>query len=363
MTRQSIATMAAIAALLLLTSCTNFGYYMQCAGGHLEVMNRCRPIPEVLADPGTSPELKHKLETVLDIREFAVHELHLPDNASYRSYGDLGRPYVVWNVVAAGEFSLVPEQWCFPVAGCVAYRGYFSNEDAESFADGLRVKGFDVYVYGVEAYSTLNWFDDPVLNTFLDRSEPSLAGLIFHELSHQVVYVENDSRFNEAFATTVELEGVRRWLEKKGEEEKLDRLRSGMKRQQQFLDLLRRVRGRLQALYDGASASGSLRAAKRVELDNALEEYQALKKAWGGFDGFDSFFAGGLNNAKLVSVSTYQDLVPAFQGLLARLDNNLPDFYRAVDRIASLPPAERLAALNGNLQVAESKRPPSGARN
>ncbi|MFO7983737.1 MAG: aminopeptidase, partial [Desulfuromonadales bacterium] len=345
----------------LLAACVDIGYYAQCATGHLEVINRCRPIPEILAESQTSPELRDKLKAVQSIREFAVQELDLPDNDSYRSYGDLGRPYVVWNVVAAGEFSLTPEQWCFPVAGCVAYRGYFSRDSAENFAATLRKKDFDVYVYGVEAYSTLNWFDDPVLNTFLDRSEPSLAGLIFHELSHQVAYAQNDSRFNEAFATTVELEGVKRWLKKEGDEDSLSRLQAGLKRQRQFLELLHGLRKELQVLYEQETDPRRLKKGKADIMAKANGDYETLKKEWGGFEGYDRFFTGGLNNAKLVSVSTYQDLVPSFQRLLARFDGKLSEFYREVDRLASLSPEKRLTSLAaGDVRLAESERRQSG---
>ena len=351
------ATVPALAVLVLLASCSDLGYYAQCARGHLGVVNRCRPIPDILADPETSPELRDKLKTVQNIREFAVQELDLPDNDSYRSYGDLGRPYVVWNVVAANEFSLTPEQWCFPVAGCVTYRGYFSQEAAETFADSLRKKDFDVYLYGVEAYSTLNWFADPVLSTFLGRSESSLAGLIFHELSHQLVYVENDSRFNEGFARAVEMEGVKRWLKKEGDQGDLSRLQAAKERQRKFLELLQEVRRELQNLYDSETDPQRLRLGKSDILESAFGNYETLKKEWGGFKGYDRFFTGGLNNAKLASVSTYQKLVPSFQRLLARFDGKLPQFYREVDRLAELPPDKRLSSLTkGEVQVADSER-------
>lgn len=357
-----LATVSALAVLVLLAACSDLGYYAQCATGHLDVINRCRPIPDILADPETSTELRDKLKTVQNIREFAVQELDLPDNDSYRSYGDLSSPYVVWNVVAADEFSLTPEQWCFPVAGCVTYRGYFSQKAAETFADSLREKNFDVYLYGVEAYSTLNWFDDPVLNTFLGRSESSLAGLIFHELSHQLVYVENDSRFNEAFATTVELEGVKRWVKKEGDRRRLSRLQAGTERQHQFLQLIKGVQRELQYLYENETDPQRLRMGKSDILEDAFCDYETLKKEWGGFEGYDNFFAGGLNNAKLASVSTYQDLVPSFQRLLARFDGKLPHFYKEVDRLAELPPEERLSSLTkGEVQVAGSERRDSGA--
>ncbi len=205
--------------LLVLSGCSNFGYYSQAIIGHLSIQVNLVPVADIIADSDTPPELKNQLEKVVEMRAYASEHLFLPSNASYSSYTDLKRPYVLWNVVAAPEFSLEPRQWCFPFAGCVQYRGYYAKEDAQVFAAELNKDGDDIYVGGVAAYSTLGWFADPMLNTILFRDDVSLAGLIFHELAHQQLYVKNDSAFNEGFAKTVELEGVRRWLLNHGTQE------------------------------------------------------------------------------------------------------------------------------------------------
>ncbi|MDD5330670.1 MAG: aminopeptidase, partial [Sulfuricella sp.] len=194
----------AIAAALFISGCANLGYYSQAVGGHLHVMNAAHPIRDVLQDPAADPELKHQLEDVAAIREFASRELALPDNNSYRAYADLGRPYVVWNVFAAPEFSVEPEKWCMAFVGCVNYRGYYDRADADRYADALRHRGLDAFVGGITAYSTLGLFDDPVLNTFLRLGDTEVARTLFHELAHQRLYVKGDSVFNESFATTVE---------------------------------------------------------------------------------------------------------------------------------------------------------------
>ncbi len=336
----------------LLLSCGNLGYYTQCATGHLGVMTRCRPIPKILADPGTSPELAQRLETVMAIREFASSELGLPRNGSYTSYADLGRPFVVWNVVATPEFSLKPLEWCFPVAGCVPYRGYFSREGAERFARELREKGHDVHLYGVPAYSTLNWFDDPVLNTFCDdRPTYYIAGLIFHELAHQVLYIPGDSRFNEAFAETVEIEGGRRWLERFGSPEDLSAFLEGFEREERFTDLLLRHRTRLADLYGRSLPPEQMRSEKGLLFDDFRQALVALKEAEGGFRGFDSWIMMSANNARLASVSTYRDLRPAFRELLLLQGGDLGAFYRAARELGGAKPEEResrLAELAGN---------------
>ena len=203
---------------LLAAGCTSLGYYLQSVGGQLMLLQSRQEISQLLADPATPDPLKKRLEAALKIRDFACAELKLPDNRSYRSYADLRRPYVVWNVFATKEFSIKPERWCFFIAGCVGYRGYFSKEGADNFAQEMRARGDDVFVAGVPAYSTLGWFDDPVLNTFVNYSDYELARLIFHELAHQVMYVQNDTEFNESFAVAVETDGIRRWLARFGDD-------------------------------------------------------------------------------------------------------------------------------------------------
>ena len=325
--------------------CSTFSYYGQAIGGHLEVMHRAEPIPQRIADPATPPELRAKLERVLAIREFASRELGLPDNGSYRSYADLGRPFVVWNVFAAPEFSVAPRESCFPVAGCVGYRGYYGESDAERFGASLRKEGFDVFVYGVAAYSTLGWFDDPVLNTFIRYPDADLARLLFHELAHQVVYVKGDTTFNESFAVAVEEEGVRRWMAKHATPAERAAYAASRARRAEFVQLVLRYRERATALYREPLPEEAKRAAK-AKLFAALDaDYGELKaKQWGGFAGYDRFFAG-MNNALLASVATYEALVPAFRALLAREGGDLPKFYAAVKELAQLPKPERDRAL------------------
>jgi predicted aminopeptidase len=337
---------------MLLSSCADLGYYVQCATGHFGVMNKCTPIPELLEDPEIPSSLKGKLQTVLAIRDFASSELGLPDNGSYRSYGDLGRPYVVWNVVAAPEVSLEPVQWCFPVAGCVSYRGYFKRENAEEFADRLRREGKEVYLYGVPAYSTLNWFDDPVLNTFLGRSESHLAGMIFHELAHQQLYVKGDSSFNEAFATTVEMEGVRRWLEHAGNSTGMTDYQDYFNRNEAVRGILAEVRSELAYLYAGSQPEADMRREKEMIVAKGKERYLELRESWGGYKGYDDLMAN-LNNARLSSMSTYHDLVPAFQRLLYANEGQLSDFYSAAAKLSSLPATERITRLQTSGQVVQ----------
>ena len=250
-------------------------------------MSKRKPIARVIADPATPPEVRSQLEAVAQIREFATRRLGLPDNGSYRSYADVGRPYVVWNVVAAPEFSVDPKEWCYPIVGCVAYRGYFVERRARRFADGLRRRGLDVAVDGVAAYSTLGHFDDPILNTMLGWSDVELASIIFHELTHQMIYVPNDADFNEALAVTVEEEGVRRWLQSLGRDRDLERYRAYQERFAQVLALLTRTRDELRALYASGIDREQMRrrkAAIYAALDSA---YHGLARQWGGHAPFD----------------------------------------------------------------------------
>jgi predicted aminopeptidase len=355
----------AVAALGAAAGCSTLSYYGQAIHGHLDVMRRAEPIAARIADPATPPDLRAKLERVTAIREFASRELALPDNGSYRAYADLGRPYVVWNVFAAAEFSVTPMEHCFPVAGCVGYRGYYRQSDAEDYGAGLRKAGDDVFVYGVPAYSTLGWFDDPVLNTFLRYPEPELARLVFHELAHQVVYVKGDTMFNESFAVAVEEEGVRRWLERYGTPTERDAYAAARQRRADFVRLVLRYRERLETYYREPLAPEAKREGKRKRFAEMESDYRALKLSWGGFSGYDRWFEGGVNNAKLASVATYEELVPAFRALLARENGDLPRFYAATKALARLDKAERdaqLAALaepklrsGGQAQVTEAR--------
>jgi len=274
-----------------------------------------------------------------------VRELHLPDNGSYRRYADLQRPYVVWNVFAAEEFSTQPKQWCFPIAGCVGYRGYFAKADAETFAAELRAQALDVYVAGVPAYSTLGWMDDPVLNTFVHYPEAEVARLMFHELAHQVVYLPGDTTFNESFASTVELEGVHRWLEHTGSTQGVVALEAAQRRSREFTELVVRYRDRLAALYASGKPAPEMRAEKARAFAQMREAYGQLKRSWGGFSGYDGWFAQPLNNAQLASVAVYTELVPAFQALLADCGGDLQRFYAAAGELATLDQTTRVERL------------------
>jgi predicted aminopeptidase len=342
--------LSALGALLLLSGCTTIGYYAQAVGGHLEVMRLAAPIEERLREPSTPEPLRAKLARALAIREFASRDLALPDNGSYRRYADLGRPFVVWNVVAAPEFSVEPLESCFPFAGCVSYRGYYSEEAARRYAAALAEKGYDVHLGGAPAYSTLGWFDDPVLSTFIHYPEAELAGVVFHELAHQAVYLKGDTMFNESFASTVEEEGVRRWLEREGAPAQRQAYAESRRRRSEFVALVIKYRAELAAFYDRPGQLEEKRAGKRRLFSEMEDEYLALKISWGGFAGYDRLFARGANNALLASVASYAEFVPAFRALLAKKQGDLAAFYDAVRDLERLEKPERdaqLAALAG----------------
>jgi predicted aminopeptidase len=345
--RRRVLLAGALAAIAVAAGCSTFSYYGQAISGHLAVMCRAEPIAERIADPATPPELRARLERAVAIREFASRELALPDNGSYRAYADLGRPYALWNVVAAPEFSVEARQSCFLVAGCVAYRGYYRQADADAFGAALRKEGFDVFVYGVPAYSTLGWFDDPVLSTFVRYPDAELARLVFHELAHQVVYVSGDTVFNESFAVAVEQEGVRRWLARNATPAEREAYAAARQRRADFVRLVLRYRGELDALYREPLPDEAKRAGKAQRFAAMETDYRALKeRSWGGFAGYDRWFEGGVNNAKLASVATYEERVPAFRALLASEQGDLPRFYAAVKALAKLDKPEREAALD-----------------
>ena len=335
------------------TGCSTLGYYGQAVGGHLDLLQRTRPVSEVLADPATPQRLRERLVLSQQMRDFAVQELKLPDNRSYRGYADLQRPSVVWNVVAAPELSLRLKTWCFPVMGCVGYRGTFRREPADALAAELRAQGWEVAVYGVPAYSTLGWTNwlggDPLLNTFIHWPEGELARILFHELAHQVVYVDDDTMFNESFATAVEQIGSQRWLATRASEAARREYAELQARRRDFRELTLRHRQRLQALYESPQTDDAKRQGK-AELQRQLrEEVEQLKAGpWAGFTGYDRWFAEA-NNASFGVQAAYNELVPAFERLFEREGRDFERFYAAVRRLAALPRDERratLAALN-----------------
>ena len=336
----------AVTLCLLVGSCSNIAYYAQSVEGHLQLMARTRAIPDVVNHADTDPALRKQLEQVSAIREFASRQLTLPDNDNYRSYADLGRPYVVWNVFAAPEFSLELQQWCMLFIGCVNYRGYFDQNNATRYAGELIAAGSETYVSGVPAYTTLGYFNDPVLNTFMRYGDQEVARIVFHELAHQIVYVKGDTAFNESFAVSVEIEGVRRWLTETATPERLREFEKRQERKEQFHQLLADTRDQLRTLYATSLAPDAMRAAKTEVIADMKQSYADLKASWGGYAGYDPWFSQPLNNATLGSISLYTKWVPAFQALLEQEGGDLPRFYLRVAALADLPKEERILALD-----------------
>jgi predicted aminopeptidase len=333
--------------ILVCLACGGCGtlYVAQAAKGQLQILNAREPIQRVLADPKTDPGLRDRLEKVRSAREFASRELSLPNNKSYTSYADLKREFVVWSVVATPEFSVEPREWCFPIVGCVAYRGYFKEASAEKFAASLRADGFDTIVGGVPAYSTLGKFNDPILNTMMTYGDDELAAIMFHELSHQVVYIADDTSFNEAFAVTVEEEGLARWLKARGREEELSKYRKRRVRQAEGVALVSRFRRELTMLYGTPLDVETMRARKREVFARLVRELRALDERFGTESSLAAALDGKPNNARLASLATYYECVPGFEHLLAEEQHDLPRFYAAVRVLAKLPREERRARL------------------
>jgi predicted aminopeptidase len=341
------ATIRAALVVVLIAAVGGGCYELQSVQGQLALMSERVPISRVIAAPSTPPALRARLEAVAAIRDFASRDLGLPDNGSYRSYADLKRRYVVWNVVAAPEFSVDPKEWCYPIVGCVAYRGYFVEARARRFAGELRARGLDVTVDGVAAYSTLGHFDDPVLSTMMDWNDVELASIIFHELTHQLLYVPNDSSFNEALATTVEEEGVRRWLRAQGREEDLAKHLEQREHYLKVIDLMSETRAELRTLYASGLPPQAMRERKRAAFLALRSSFAKLQAQWGGHAPFESWFAEGLNNAYLASIATYFACVPGFERELAAVGGDLGAFYARARALAKLDQAKRDAAVCG----------------
>ncbi len=318
-------------------------YLLQAARGQWQVQHGRQPLAAVIARPDTDAVLRARLEQVSAARDFASRELGLPDNRSYRTWRALGRPYVVWNVVAAPEFSLQPRRWCFPFIGCLAYRGYFREQAAQRYARTLQRRGYDVTVGGVSAYSTLGHFADPVLDTMMRYGDVELIGILFHELAHQQVYARSDSEFNESFATAVEREGLRRWLAARDRSAELDTFLAREQTQQQLQRLLLRSREQLRVLYALPLPPAQMRERKQALLQSAGDDLLAYEAQNGLHSGYDGWVRAGLNNAHLVSVGTYHDCVPAFERLLAEQAGSLVDLYAEALRLARGAPAARQA--------------------
>jgi len=345
-----LGVLAVSAGVVCLTSgCSTVGYYGQAVGGHLEVVRRAQPVDQVLADPATPPALSERLKLSQRMRDFAISELKLSDNRSYRSYADLGRASAVWNVVATPELSLTLKTWCFPVVGCVGYRGYYSREAADALAAEVRNEGLETTVYGVPAYSTLGWTNwlggDPLLNTFINWPEGELARLIFHELAHQIAYADDDTMFNESFAVAVERIGGRRWLERHAGDAARAEYAALDARRRDFKVLTLRYRQRLRALYEGPLPDADKRREKATLYAELRADYERLKaERWAGFAGYDGWFARA-NNASFAVQAAYDELVADFERLFARSGNDFGRFYAEVQALAKLPKDQRRAQL------------------
>jgi len=329
-------------ATLSLAGCTTVSYYAQAVNGHLKLMRARQSIDELLASSETDEELRRKLELLRDARVYAAESLKLPQNDSYSTYVKTGRQYVTWNVVAAPEFSLTPRTWCFPVAGCVSYRGYFAEERARAYADYLKGEQYDVSVGGALAYSTLGWFEDPLLDTMMRGSDIRLVSTLFHELAHQKLYVQDDSNFNEAYASFIEQAGVRQWLSDNGRAETIPAYDAFLERQFDFGELLKSSRGELVSLYAQSMPENDMRVAKAALFDSMRDNYATLKTTkWDGYSGYDNWFKRDLNNARLIAVATYRKWVPAFEELFNQQDQDFVRFYDEAKRLANLPFKQR----------------------
>lgn len=324
------------------------GYYWQSVTGHLALVSAARPVEDWLQDPATPALVRSRLQAAQAIRRYAVSELGLPDNPSYTRYADLGRRGAVYNVVAAAPFSLTLEQWCFPVTGCVGYRGYFDEANARAYAATLD-PSLEVAVYPVPAYSTLGWTNwmggDPLLSTFITYPEGELARLIFHELAHQLIYAKDDTPFNESFATAVERLGGERWLREQAGEAAREEYTRFRERRTAFRALTRQTRARLAEVYGDTGIGEAERAArKQAVMTDFRARYAQLRQSWGGYAGYDRWVAAA-NNALFGAQAVYDQWVPAFEALFEREGKDFGRFYDAVRRLADAAPAERLKAL------------------
>ncbi|QTD33555.1 aminopeptidase [Pseudomonas fluorescens] len=329
--------------ILLLNGCSSLSYYSQLASGQLQLLRAREPVAKVIADPARDAKLRTHLAQSQKARTFASEHLHLPDNQSYRLYADIGRPFVVWNVFATPEFSLSPQNHCFPIAGCVAYRGYYSQSAARGEAAIQRLQGMDVSIGGVEAYSTLGWFNDPILNSMMGWGDERLATLIFHELAHQRFYVKDDTEFNESFATFVEQEGTRQWRAFRGLPPEND---SKLKQRDQFIQLILDTRSRLEKLYAQPLATAQMRERKAAEFERFRHDYRAMRDGqWAGDKRYDAWVNAPLNNARLLPFGLYDQWVPAFSALFRQVEGDWVRFYAEVEKLGGLPVVERKSAL------------------
>ena len=330
---------------VLLAGCQTIAYYAQAVGGHIRILNQQRPIQAVLEDDSVAQETRAQLKQIMAMRQFASDKLQLPDNKSYTRFADLDREYVVWNVVATPRYSVEPIESCFAVVGCLSYRGFYAKQDAVEHAKSLKAKGLDVYVGGVSAYSTLGWLSDPVLSTMLACSDAAMAGLIFHELAHQKLYVKGDTKFNESFATAVETLGLRQWANEQSSTLLLDAYFVEKAKRAEVIELILRARERMQNAYQAVTDEQKLAQVKATQFAILKQEYQQLKQQGGGTKGFDRFFQSEINHAALALFGEYHGWLGAFENLFAQNQQNWNRFYQAAEAISKLPTSEREQAL------------------
>jgi len=323
--------------LLLLSGCAELQYYGHAISGQLDVLSKSRPINEVHEDPSTEAEVSEKLKAVQRMHEFAIRDLSLPDSDSFRSYSDVERDYVLWNVFATPELALTTKQWCYPFLGCLGYRSYFEKAYAESVAKELKEEGWDVHIAPSPAYSTRGFFADPIYSPMLRYDDLTLAGILFHELAHERVYFKNDSELNESFAVAVQNEGIKRWLVHEKKPQYYADYIIDQQRDKQFVTLLLKYRSKLEKVYKSELADNKKRIEKRQLLISLRKEYRMLRKEWAGYTGYDHWFNKPLNNARLAPVGTYHGHVDSFAALLKSRHGNLADFYSYVEELADLP--------------------------
>ncbi len=345
---------ALLCTTLMMGACSNLSYYTRLARGQHELMSARVPIRDIVQDPKQDAALRERLGKVLDARAFATQHLGLPDNGSYTDYADLKRPYVVWNVFATPELSLRAVEHCFLFVGCLAYRGYFDPQQAQQMADDMKLQGKDVYVSGVPAYSTLGWFDDPVINTMMNWSDAVLISTVFHELAHQKLYIKDDTIFNESFANFVGEEGLRQYLAARGDNSATEVLRK--QREHQFVELVLAARQRLERLYNSDAPDQAKRDGKAAEFVRLRSEYQTLREnEWKDFAGYDRWFSSDLNNARLLPFGLYDEYVPAFSELFREQNNDWSAFYAAAKSLKKLSREQRSARLNALREAAASR--------
>ena len=340
--RKKITFFAVVACfVLVLSGCETVSYYKQAITGQYQIFSRQSSIKKLMERQDTPAALKDRFKLVLELRDFAQTQLGLPVDGHYLKYADINRKHVVWNVYAAPELSLEQKTWWYPAVGKLKYRGYFSEARATNYAARLERQYWDVYVSGIDAYSTLGWFKESLLNTFIHDPEADFAETLFHELAHQRLFISGDTDFNEAFATVIGQEGARRWLRTRATTNALEDYAVLLRRENDFVNLVQATRQKLKAIYDSQQPDDAKRKAKSETIEGLRRDYQEMKTRWGGYSGYDQWFSKPLNNAQLNTVATYHDLVPAFQRLLAAHGGNLDSFYKEVEQLEKLGKEER----------------------